>query len=138
MNTGLHKRHRFPVEELMLERGIKLSYETVRRRCLKFGGEYARRLKRHRVQPGDKWHVDEVFLSINGERRYLWRAVDQEGNTLDILMTSKRDKRAAERFFRKLLRSMLNRGWLLLTNYAATEPLLKSCCPGLNTARVVT
>ena len=68
-----------------------------------FGGEYARRLKRHRAQPGDKWHIDEVFLSINGERRYLWRAVDEVSNTLDILVTSKRDKRAAKRFFHKLL-----------------------------------
>ncbi len=89
----------------MLERGIVLSYETIRRWCLKFGSEYAKRLKRRRAQTGDKWHVDEVFLSINGERRYLWRAVDEVGNTLDILVTSKRDKRAAKRFFRKLLRA---------------------------------
>lgn len=88
----------------MLERGMVLSYETIRRWCLKFGGEYARRLKWRRVQPGDKWHKGEVFLSINGERRYLWRAVDQAGNTLDILVTKRRDKQAAKRFFRKLLR----------------------------------
>ena len=69
----------------------------------KFGGEYARRLKRRRAQPGDKWHIDEVLLSINGEQRYLWRAVDEAGDTLDILVTSKRDKHAAKRFFRKLL-----------------------------------
>ena len=125
MNTGLYKRHRFPaeiishcvwlyhrfclsfrdVEELLLERGLALSYETIRRWCLKFGGEYARRLKRRRTQPGDKWHIDEVFLNINGERRYLWRAVDQDGNALDILVTKKRDKRVAKRFFRKLLRA---------------------------------
>ncbi len=125
MSCALYKRHRFPaevishcvwlyhrfclsfrdVEELMLERGIVLSYETIRRWCLKFGSEYAKRLKRRRAQTGDKWHVDEVFLSINGERRYLWRAVDEVGNTLDILVTSKRDKRAAKRFFRKLLRA---------------------------------
>ena len=125
MSSSLYQRHRFPhevishcvwlyhrfclsfrdVEELMIERGVVLSYETVRRGCLKFGGEYARRLKRRRAQPGDKWQVDEVFLSINGERRYLWRAVDQEGNTLDILMTRERDKRAAKRFFHKLLRA---------------------------------
>ena len=92
------------VEELLFERGVVLSYETVRRWCLKFGGEYARRLKRRRAQPGDKWHLDEVFLNIVGERRYLWRAVDQAGNTLDILVTTKRDKRAAKRILRKLLR----------------------------------
>jgi putative transposase len=92
------------VEELLFERGVMLSYETVRRWCLKFGSEYARRLKRRRAQPGDKWHLDEVFLNIGGERHYLWRAVDQAGNTLNILVTSKRDKRAAKRFLRKLLR----------------------------------
>ncbi len=92
------------VEELLFERGVLLSYETARRWCLKFGPEYARRLKRRKVQPGDKWHLDEVFLNIGGHRRYLWRAVDQTGNTLDILVTSKRDKRAAKRFLRKLLR----------------------------------
>ena len=124
MRTNLYKRHRFPaeiishcvwlyyrfdmsfraVEELLFERGLELSYETVRRWCLKFGSEYAKRLKRRRAQPGDKWHLDEVFLNIGGERRYLWRAVDQHGHTLDILVTSKRDKRAAKRFLRKLLR----------------------------------
>jgi putative transposase len=120
----LYKRHRFPaeiishciwlyhrfglsfraVEELLFERGIKLSYETVRRWCLKFGSEFARRLKRRRALPGDKWHLDEVFLNIGGERRYLWRAVDQDGIMLDILVTRKRDKRSARRFLRKLLR----------------------------------
>ena len=124
MTTDLYKRHRFPteiishcvwlyyrfglsfraVEELLFERGVVLSYETVRRWCLKFGSEYARRLKRRRAQPGDKWHLYEVFMNIGGERYYLWRAVDQHGNTLDILVTSKRDKRAAKRFLRKLLR----------------------------------
>ena len=124
MRTNLYKRHRFPaeiinhcvwlyyrfdmsfrsVEELLFERGVVLSYETVRRWCLKFGSAYAKRLKRRRAQPGDKWHLDEVFLNIGGERRYLWRAVDQHGHTLDILVTSKRDKRAAKRFLRKLLR----------------------------------
>jgi len=81
-----------------------LSYETVRRWCLKFGSEYARRLQRRRTRPDDKRHPGEVFLNIGGERRYLWRAVDQAGNTLDILVTSKRDKWAAKRFLRKLLR----------------------------------
>ncbi len=89
----------------MFERGIELSYETVRRWCLKFGSEYARRLKRRRAQPGDKWRLDEVFLAINSERHYLWRAVDQHSHTLDIQVTERRDKRAAKRFLRELLRS---------------------------------
>jgi putative transposase len=98
---------RFPlsfreVEELMLERGVIVSYETVRRRCLKFGQQYANGLRRRRPQPGDKWHLDEVFIKINGEQKYLWRAVDQDGNVLDILVQSRRDTAAARRFFRTL------------------------------------
>ncbi|MFD7499005.1 IS6 family transposase [Streptomyces sp. NPDC059832] len=101
--------HRFPlssreVEELMLERGVVVSYETVRRRCLKFGQAYANALRRRRPRPGDKWHLDEAFSKINGELKYLWRAVDQDGNVLDILVQNRRDKAAARRFFRKLLK----------------------------------
>ena len=80
---------RFPlsyreVEELMLQRGVIVSYETVRRWCLKFGQAYADELQRRRPQAGDKWHLDEVFVKINGERHYLWRAVDQQGDVLDV------------------------------------------------------
>ncbi|MFE3901210.1 IS6 family transposase [Streptomyces sp. NPDC059153] len=101
--------HRFPlsfreVEELMLERGVVVSYETVRRWCLKFGQAYANALRRRRPRPGDKWHLDEVFIKINGELQYLWRAVDQDGNVLDILVQNRRDKAAARHFFRKLLK----------------------------------
>ncbi|MCX4784407.1 IS6 family transposase [Streptomyces sp. NBC_01264] len=101
---------RFPlsfreVEELMLERGVVVSYETVRRWCLKFGQTYANALRRRRPQPGDKWHLDEVFIKINGAWKYLWRAVDQDGNVLDILVQNRRDKAAARRFFRRLLTS---------------------------------
>lgn len=92
------------VEELLLEWGVVLTYETVRRWCLKFSSEYVRRLKRRRVLLGDKWHLNEVFPNIGGQRRHLWRAVDQVGNTLGILVASRRDKRAAKRFLRKLLR----------------------------------
>ncbi|MFF3959422.1 IS6 family transposase [Streptomyces sp. NPDC001890] len=101
--------HRFPlsfreVEELMLERGVVVSYETVRRWCLKFGQAYANALRRRRPRPGDKWHLGEVFIKISGELKYLWRAVDQDGNVLDILVQNRRDKAAARRFFRKLLK----------------------------------
>jgi putative transposase len=72
--------------------------------CGKFGQDYANQLRRCRPRPGDKWHLDEVFLTINGERHYLWRAVDQDGNVLDILVQHRRDKDAAKRFFRKLLK----------------------------------
>ncbi len=119
-----YKRHRYPseiishaiwlyyrfsmsfrdVEELMTARGVVLSYETVRRWTLKFGQQYANDLRRRRAQPGDKWHLDEVFLTINGKTAYLWRAVDQYGVVLDILVQSRRNKHAAKKFFRKLLK----------------------------------
>jgi putative transposase len=100
---------RFPlsfreVEELMLERGIVVSYETIRRWCAKFGQQYANALRRRRPRPGDKWYLDEVFITINGQRKYLWRAVDQDGDVLDILVQNRRDKAAARRFFRRLLK----------------------------------
>ena len=103
--------HRFPlsfreIEEMMLARGIILSHETVRQWCAKFGQTYANALRRRRARPGDKWHVDEVFIMISGRRRYLWRAVDQHGNVLNILVTSRRDTTAAIRFFRKLLKGL--------------------------------
>jgi putative transposase len=80
--------------------------ETVRQWCAKFGQTYANALRRRRARPGDKWHLDEVFITINGKTHYLWRAVDQHGNVLDILVTSRRDTRAATRFFRKLLKGL--------------------------------
>ena len=87
-------------------RGVLVSYETVRRWCNKFGNEYADGLRRRRAQTSDKWHLDEVFLKINGVRHYLWRAVDQNGVVLDILVQPKRNSFAAIRFFRKLSRTI--------------------------------
>ncbi|WP_443075573.1 IS6 family transposase [Streptomyces sp. NBC_01483] len=100
---------RFPlsyreVEELMLQRGVIVSHETIRRWCAKFGQAYANGLRRRRPRPGDKWHLDEVFIKINGVRKYLWRAVDQDGNVLDILVQNRRDKAAARQFFRRLMK----------------------------------
>ncbi|MEV0695540.1 IS6 family transposase [Streptomyces sp. NPDC050388] len=113
--------HRFPlsfreIEELMLERGVLVSYETVRRWCAKFGQAYAHGLRRRRPRPGDTWHLDEVFLKINGERKYRWRAVDQDGNVLDILMQSRRDKAAARRFFRRLLKTTCSMPRVIVTD----------------------
>ena len=103
--------HRFQlsyrdVEELMLARGVVVSYETIRRWCGKFGQAYANALRRRRPRPGDKWHLDEVFIRINGVQHYLWRAVDQHGNVLDILVQSRRNAKAAKKFFRKLLKGL--------------------------------
>jgi putative transposase len=101
---------RFPlsfreVEELMLVRGVAVSYETIRW-CAKFGQAYANQLRRRRPCGGDTWHLDEVFVGINGRLRYLWRAVDQHGNVLDVLVQSRRNAVAAKRFFRKLLKGL--------------------------------
>jgi putative transposase len=94
------------VEELLAQRGIVVTYETVRQWCLKFGQTYANELRRRRPRCGDKWHLDEVYLKINGKTHYLWRAVDQDGNVLDILVQSRRNTHAAKRFFRKLLKGL--------------------------------
>jgi putative transposase len=101
--------HRFclsfrDVEDLLAERGITVSYETIRHWCQKFGTEYARKLKRREGRLGDTWYLDELFVNIQGQRQYLWRAVDQDGDVLDILVQPRRDRRAAERFFRRLLK----------------------------------
>jgi len=94
------------VEEMMAERGVTVSYESVREWCLKFGGMYTKRIRSRHGRLGDRWHLDEVFLTINGKLQYLWRAVDQDGEVLDILVQSRRNKQAAKKFFRKLLKGL--------------------------------
>ena len=126
--TQHYKNHRFPVEiishavwlyfrfclsfrdveELLLERGVVVTSEAMRKGCRKFGQQYANQLRRRRPRPGDKWHLDEGFLTLKGERHYLWRAVEQAGNVLDILVQRRRDKRAAKKFFRKLLKGLMD------------------------------
>ncbi len=92
------------VEDLFAERGLDISYETVRRWVLKFGRAYARRIQRRRPRPTERWHLDEMVVTIRGRRFYLWRAVDSEGEVLDILVQSRRNTKAAIRLMRKLLR----------------------------------
>src|SRR5256886_12680458 len=124
MDKLSYHRHRFPriviqqavwlyfrfalsyrdVEDMLAERGIDVSYETVRRWALKFGGIIARRLRRGRPRPDGRWHLDEVFVSINGRQLYVWRAVDSEGEGLDILVQARRDRKAALKLMRKLLK----------------------------------
>ena len=128
--------HRFPlsfreVEEMMLERGIVVSHETIRQWCAKFGQTYANTLRRRRARPGDKWHLDEVYIKIAGKTHYLWRAVDQHGVVLDILVTSRGDTRAATRFFRKLLKNLKYAPRVLITDQlgsyqAARRQMLRS------------
>jgi transposase-like protein len=92
------------VEELLVERGLDISYETVRRWVLKFGPAIARRLRRCRLRPSNRWHLDERVVRIAGRQMYLWRAVDHEGQLLDMLVQRRRDTRAALRLMRKLLK----------------------------------
>jgi putative transposase len=119
-----YKRHRFPpeiiahavwlyfrfplslrlVEEMLLERGIVVSYETIRRWGKKFGPEYARRIRRKQPSPHDVWHLDEVVVSIAGRKHWLWRAVDQDGYVLDEILQSRRSTKAAKRLLVRLMK----------------------------------
>jgi transposase-like protein len=92
------------VEELLAERGLDVSYETIRRWVLKFGLQFARNLRAWRQRQSGQWHLDEMVVSIGGNREWLWRAVDSEGEVLDLLLQSRRDKKAALRLMRKLHR----------------------------------
>jgi putative transposase len=152
MDQLSYRRHRFPppiiqhaiwlylrftlsyrdVEELLAERGLEVSYETVRRWVLKFGPGFARRLRRSRPRPSDRWHLDEMVVRIAGKRMYLWRVVDHEGEVLDMLVQRRRDKRAALRLMRKLLKKQGFTPKLLTTDklgsYAAAFRHLHLTC----------
>ena len=101
--------HRFglsfrDVEDLLAERGVTVTYEAIRQWCRTFGFDYARRLRRRRGRMGNTWYLDELFVKIQGRQQYLWRAVDEDGDTIDILVQSRRNRLAVLRFFRKLLK----------------------------------
>jgi transposase-like protein len=147
-----YRRHRFPpeiiqhaiwlylrftlsyrdVEELLAERGLDISYETVRRWVLKFGPSIARRLRARRPRPSDRWHLDEMVVRIAGVRMYLWRAVDDEGEVLDMLVQRRRDTRSALRLMRKLLKKQGFGPKILVTDklrsYAAAVRHLRLIC----------
>lgn len=120
------------IDELLAARGIFVTYETIRQWTLKFGQTFANELRRRQPRRGDKWHLDEVVITINGKHHYLWRAVDQEGYTLDILVQSRRNTLAAKRFFRKLLKGLHYVPRVLITDklksYAAAK---KTVMPGV-------
>ena len=123
MNT--YKRHRFPpeiisyavwlyfrfnlshrdIEDILSQRGIKVSYESIRLWCIKFGALYTKRLKRKHRGYGDTFYIDEVFVKVNGKQHYLWRAVDQDGEVVDVYLQAKRDAATAKRFFKRLIRN---------------------------------
>ena len=99
-----HKSVHYLLKTLTWVDWVAVSYETIRNWCSKFGGEYARRLRKQQGSAGDTWYLDEVYLRIGGKLQYLWRAVDQEGNVIDILVQARRNKAAALKFFRKFLK----------------------------------
>jgi putative transposase len=122
-SASMYKRHRFPpeiiqyvvwlyhrfnlshrdIEDLMAERGVEVSYESIRLWCIKFGPKYARQLRRRHQGYGDTFYLDEVFVKIRGKQHYLWRAVDQDGEVVDVFLQRRRDGKAANRFFKRLL-----------------------------------
>ena len=122
---NIYKRHRFPpeiigyavwlyyrfnlshrdIKDLLAERGVTISYESIRLWCIKFGRKYSERLKRKHRGFGDTFYIDEVFVKISGKQHYLWRAVDQDGEIVDVFLQARRDGAAAKRFFKRLLRS---------------------------------
>ena len=104
------------VEEMLAARGICVTYETVRQWGKKFGNGFAKQIRRRAPARGDKWHLDEVVVSIAGEKHWLWRAVDQNGFVLDVLVQRRRDKRAAQRLMRKLLKSAVTPPRVMITD----------------------
>ena len=124
-STSQYKRHRFPpaiiqyavwlyhrfnlshrdIEDLLAERSISVSYESIRLWCNKFGPRYAKRLRRRHQGYGDTFYIDEVFVKVGGKQQYLWRAVDQDGEVVDVFLQARRDGAAAKHFFRRLLKS---------------------------------
>ena len=135
-STTLYKRHRFPpeiiqyavwlyhrfslshrdIEDLLAERGISVSYESIRLWCNKFGPKYARRLKKNHQGYGDTFFIDEVFVKIAGTQLYLWRAVDQDGEVVDVFLQRRRDGNAAKRFFKRLLKTHRNEPRKIVTD----------------------
>jgi putative transposase len=145
MNT--YKRHRFPpdiisyavwlyyrfnlshrdIEDLLSERGITVTRESIRLWCIKFGAIYSRRLKRRHRGYGDTFFIDEVFVKINGKQHYLWRAVDQDGEVVDVFLQSRRNGAAATRLFRRLLRSYVGEPRKIVTDKLRSYPLAQRC-----------
>src|SRR5690348_8475899 len=122
---------RFPlslrmVEEMLAARSIDVSHETVRQWTRKFGQGFANQIRRRLPSPGDKWHLDEVCLMIRGTKHWLWRAVDQDGFVLDVLVQSRRDKKAAKRLLRKLLKKQCRAPRVLITDKLASYSAAKS------------
>jgi putative transposase len=150
VDPALYRRHRFPVEiishavwlyyrfnlshrdveELLAQRGVQVSYEAIRLWCRKFGPAYAEQLRRRRPGPADKWHVDELQLKIRGKKYWLWRAVDQDGFVLDILVQERRNEQAAVAFLRRVLVAAGGEPRVIITDKLASYvPAVKRVLP---------
>jgi putative transposase len=136
MRDGFYPGYRFPIEvirhavwlyhrfclslreisELIFGRGIIVSHETIRDWCREFGPDFAAEVKKRRPRPGTTWHLDEVFLKIQGKQKYLWRAVDEDGIELDVFVTDHRDKKAAKQFFKRLLAGLQYKPKVVVTD----------------------
>ncbi len=151
-HSGAFKGHRFPpevisyaiwayfrfsisfrdVEDLLDERGIVVSYETIRAWVNKFGRHYAQAIRRERPTPSDKWNLDEVVIVIRGKKHWLWRAVDSNGDVLDILVQSRRNTKAADRFFRKLFKQFGLPRVVITDKLRSYSVALKTLAPGID------
>lgn len=134
--SNVYKRYRFPaeiiqyavwlyyrfnlshrdIEDLLAERGINVTYEAIRLWCNRFGPKYANRLKWRHQGYGDTFFIDEVFIKIDGKQLYLWRAVDQDGEVVDVFLQKRRDGAAAKRFFKRLLKAHRNEPRKIVTD----------------------
>jgi putative transposase len=124
------------VEELLAERGVAVSYETVRRWCRRFGQTFADGPRRRRPRPGERWHLDELHLKINGRKHWLWRAVDQDGMVLDILVQSRRNQAAAAAFLRRVVEGSGYRPRVGSTDKLASyPPAVRRVLPGVEHRR---
>ncbi len=135
-SAALYKRYRFPpeiiqytvwlyhrfnlshrdIEDLLAEKEIGVTHESIRRWCIKFGPAYARKLRRRYQGYGDMFFLDEVFVRIQGKQRYLWRAIDQDGEVVDIFLQARRDGKAAKRFFKRFLKKCRNKPRKIVTD----------------------
>ncbi|NOQ80434.1 MAG: IS6 family transposase [Gammaproteobacteria bacterium] len=122
--------HRFTlsyrdIEDILAYRGIQVTYESICQWCLKFGKTYAKKLRNQYGKKSDCWFLDEVFIKIRGKMHYLWRAVDQDGDVIDILVQKRKDKKAAQRFFKKLLKAQERTPYKLMTDKLKSYGLAK-------------
>jgi putative transposase len=154
-HSGTFKGHRFPpeiiayavwcyfrfslslrdVEDLLATRGIIVSYETIRKWVGKLGTKYAAPIRRDRPAPSDKWHLDEVVIPIGGRKVWLWRAIDSNGDVLDVLVQSRRNTRAAKRFFRKLFKQYGRPRVVITDKLGSYNAALKCLAPSIDHRR---